>query len=129
MHENLAPRVLIAGCGYLGRRLAARYRADAIPVSCVVRSESARAALAEAGLDSLRADLDEEGLPALPSAGARLFYLVPPPAHGERDARIRRLLGCLQGPAAPGRIVYISTTGVYGDCAGGWVDERSPVTA
>jgi len=129
MHENLAPKVLIVGCGYLGQRLAARYGADGLPVSCVVRSESARAVLADAGLDSLRADLDQDGLPALPSGGARLFYLVPPPAQGERDTRIRGLLGCLQGPAAPRRIVYISTTGVYGDCAGGWVDECSPVDA
>ncbi len=127
MHENLAPRVLIVGCGYLGRRLAARLGAEGRSTLCTVRSEASRAALAEAGFDSLRADLDDDDLPELPSAGARLFYLAPPPAPGDRETRIRGLLARLEGVAAPRRIVYISTTGVYGDCAGGWVDERSAV--
>jgi nucleoside-diphosphate-sugar epimerase len=52
---------------------------------------------------------------------------VPPPEAGARDTRIRRLLEKLRGEAAPRRIVYVSTTGVYGDTAGDWVDERSPV--
>ena len=53
-----------------------------------------------------------------------VIYLVPPPATGTFDARIERFLANL--PAAPGRIVYISTTGVYGDAGGATVNEDTP---
>ncbi len=127
MHENLSEPVLIVGCGYLGRRLAERYRHNGAAVRGVVRSEESRAVVAAAGLDGLRADLDEPQPPDLLAGGASLFYLVPPPVQGDRDSRLRALLGRLMGPAAPRRIVYVSTTGVYGDCAGDWIDETSPV--
>ena len=53
-----------------------------------------------------------------------VIYLVPPPATGTTDSRIERFLEAL--PAAPGRIVYISTTGVYGDAGGATVTEDTP---
>ena len=53
-----------------------------------------------------------------------VIYLVPPPAPGTTDPRLERFLGKL--PAAPGRIVYISTTGVYGDAGGATVTEDTP---
>ena len=53
-----------------------------------------------------------------------VIYLVPPPATGTSDPRIERFLAKL--PAAPGRIVYISTTGVYGDTGGATVTEDTP---
>jgi nucleoside-diphosphate-sugar epimerase len=58
-----------------------------------------------------------------------VVYLVPPPATGATDPRLEQFLAAL--PAAPGRIVYISTTGVYGDAGGAMVTEDTtpaPVT-
>jgi len=55
-----------------------------------------------------------------------VIYLVPPPGTGTTDPRIERFMGAL--PAAPGRIVYISTTGVYGDAGGATVKEDTVPT-
>lgn len=53
-----------------------------------------------------------------------VVYLVPPPSPGTTDPRLERFLAAL--PAAPGRIVYVSTTGVYGDAGGATVTEETP---
>jgi len=120
-------KVMILGCGYVGRRLAEAYRARGVSPHCLVRSEESRAALVQAGFAALRIDLDLPPFPGLSTESADLFYLAPPPVEGVRDTRLRALLEQLDQGAAPRRIVYIGTTGVYGDCAGGWVDESSPV--
>lgn len=122
------PPVLIVGCGYLGRRLARELMAEGRTVTGVVRSAGSAAALSEAGIAALRADLDAEDvpLPPLPAAAAELYYFAPPPADGEDDPRLRRVLAALPD-ALPRRIVYVSTSGVYGDCAGAWVDEARPL--
>ena len=51
-----------------------------------------------------------------------LIYTVPPPRSGPRDTRLQNLLAQLDPP--PAAIVYLSTSGVYGDCGGDWVDEQ-----
>ncbi len=61
------------------------------------------------GLDPTGADLG-----SLPLAGARVFHLAPPPGEGRKDPYTRRLVDAFAGQ--PRRMVYISTTGVYGDC-------------
>ena len=53
-----------------------------------------------------------------------VIYLVPPPVTGTTDPVIERFLAAL--PAKPGRIVYVSTTGVYGDAGGATVTEDTP---
>jgi nucleoside-diphosphate-sugar epimerase len=63
----------------------------------------------------------------LPSRGERLFYFAPPPAAGSTDPRLRRVLAGFAAGGQPQRIVYLSTTGVYGDCEGAWVDEDWPL--
>jgi nucleoside-diphosphate-sugar epimerase len=55
-----------------------------------------------------------------------VLHLAPPPDSGEADTRSAHLLAALEGGALPGRFVYASTSGVYGDCAGAWVDEDRP---
>jgi nucleoside-diphosphate-sugar epimerase len=49
------------------------------------------------------------------------MYLAPPPAQGTHDPRLRRALAALRGRAR--RFIYVSTTGVYGDCEGARIDE------
>jgi nucleoside-diphosphate-sugar epimerase len=57
-----------------------------------------------------------------------LFHFAPPPRQGIEDIHTRNLITALNTVSRPpSRIVYISTTGVYGDCQGNWIDEDSPV--
>ncbi len=60
------------------------------------------------------------------SQGAVLLHCAPPSPHGTDDTRTAHLLAALDS-APPRRMVYISTSGVYGDCGGAWVDETRPV--
>ena len=54
------------------------------------------------------------------------MHLAPPGESGERDQRTANLIAALSA-RPPERLVYISTSGVYGDCGGAWVDEDRPV--
>jgi nucleoside-diphosphate-sugar epimerase len=123
MSEATQRGVLIIGCGDTGRRLAALYRADGRQVTGVVRSEASARALEAAGIRPIRTDLDAGDLPSLPSGGARVFYFAPPIDVGKDDIRIERLLDHLELTGLPARFLYLSTTGVYGDCEGRWIDE------
>lgn len=117
--------LLIIGCGYVGRRLARHYRALGQEVLGVTRTAASAAELERDGIPACACDLDSDALTGLPLAGARVFHLAPPPARGVEDRHTRRLVAAF-AHAAPSRLVYISTTGVYGDCDGAWVDETWP---
>ncbi len=121
--------MLIVGCGDVGRRVArlAAQRGEAL--LCVVRSGDSAAACATDGLTAMAVDLDHAA-PAASDLAAHgdIFYLAPPPPAGAHDGRMQRFLGALPTASAQ-RIVYISTTGVYGDCGGAWVDETWPTNA
>ncbi|MBI5462628.1 MAG: SDR family oxidoreductase [Gammaproteobacteria bacterium] len=122
-----SPPVLIVGCGYVGQRLARQLRAEGRDVTGLVRSAASAAALQALGVTPVQVDLDAATeLPAVPTAGVELYYFAPPPAEGDTDPRLRRVLAALTA-GLPRRIVYISTSGVYGDCAGAWVDETCPL--
>ncbi|HET7765922.1 MAG TPA: SDR family oxidoreductase [Burkholderiales bacterium] len=122
--------LLIVGCGDVARRalplLRARYRLCAL-----VRLRDP--ALAGAGVEQIEGDLDVPGsLDRLAGLARRVVHLAPPAHAGSQDSRTRNLLAALSGTAKSGamlprRFVYLSTSGVYGDCAGERVDEtRSP---
>lgn len=117
--------ILIIGCGYLGVRLARSYLAAGQVVHGLVRSAESGQGLSELGIQPLVHDLDAAEPPPGVANDARLFYFAPPPPSGVRDSRLTRFLEGLQG--RPRRVLYISTTGVYGDCAGAWVDEERPL--
>jgi nucleoside-diphosphate-sugar epimerase len=121
------PYVLIAGCGYVGQRLAARL-SGRFDVAALVRSADTAAALERQGLKATVIDLDRVRAGA--SIPERLdqeaiIYLAPPPSAGESDLRLDRFLQLAIVP--PKTFVYMSTTGVYGDADGGFVDESTPV--
>ena len=68
-------------------------------------------------------DLDRPATLQIGAADA-LLHLAPPPAQGERDPRTANLLAALEkGRILPARVVYVSTSGVYGDCGGARIDE------
>lgn len=118
-------KVLIIGCGDTGRRLAAMHRENNDTVLVCSRSAGRCATLRAAGFDTRMLDLDATSGDALP--GADVIYLLAPPAgHGGHDPRTVNLLRLLKADTQPQRFVYISTTGVYGDCQGEWVDENRP---
>lgn len=119
--------VLIVGCGDVGRRAARLLLDRGRSVLAVVRRPERARELERAGIAVYRADLDvPEEAAALPVAGMDVLYLAQPPQPGVTDPRLGRFLqACEAGP--PRRIVYVSTTGVYGDQGGGEVTEDTPV--
>ena len=119
---------VIVGCGDVGRRVGARLRACGMSVLGVTRTAPGCERIRAAGLEALQLDLDDERWSSLPAlSGALLFYFAPPAREGETDARLGRFLARLDTRQAPARLVYISTSGVYGDCSGAWVDETWPL--
>lgn len=113
-------RILIIGAGYAGQRLAAAHAMRGDAVTATSRSVEGKT---DSGWKWLPLDLDADCLPALPQAD-RIYYTVPPARTGTSDERIRRILPKITG--AP-QLVYFSTTGVYGDADGAWVNEESPL--
>jgi nucleoside-diphosphate-sugar epimerase len=116
------PRTLIAGCGDIGLRVARRLREAGGEVTAILRDPQKRTPL-----DALGATVRIEDLDRPQDAGdwPWLFWFAPPPGDGAADARLRGWLTVQGGHI--GRIVYISTSGVYGDCEGRWIDESEPL--
>jgi nucleoside-diphosphate-sugar epimerase len=106
-------RLLIAGYGDVARRAAPR-----LETRYAVHPLSRR----------LGFDFDRpETLASLPEADA-VLHCAPPPATGTADTRTTHLLAALaKGRILPARVVYVSTSGVYGDCGGARVDELRAV--
>ncbi|MHB1352283.1 MAG: SDR family oxidoreductase [Thiobacillus sp.] len=118
-------RILIVGFGDVAERLVQTYRGQAEFIGLVRRAERAPA-LRALGVRPYLGDLDDPAsLRRLPRVDA-VFHFAPPPADGRVDLRTAHLLHAL-GRHKPGALVYISTSGVYGDCGGNWVAETRPV--
>ncbi len=117
--------VLIVGCGYVGKRLIRQLPENSV-IHAVVRSDASSEALRKRGVDVLQQDLDRDEL-KLPSRNSELYYFAPPPTEGDTDPRMERFLASLSQTGLPARIVYISTSGVYGDCRGEWIDESQAI--
>jgi len=101
-------RLLVAGFGDIARR--------ALPL-LAPRFEIIRGARADGF------DLDRPETLA-PDKVDLLLHLAPPPAAGDLDTRTANLLASFEARRIlPARIVYVSTSGVYGDCEGSRVDE------
>ncbi len=72
-------------------------------------------------------DLDQHRVP-LSGNWPQVFYFAPPPKHGRQDTRIAHFLQTLNANEQKVRLVYLGTTGVYGDCEGELVDENRPIS-
>lgn len=119
--------VFIIGCGYVGQRVARLENAQGRTVLCLARTDRAAEELATRGYGVFPGDLDHPETLALPALQPSiLYYFAPPPNHGGGDPRLTALLDQLVPGQTPDRLVYISTSGVYGDCGGAWVDETRP---
>jgi nucleoside-diphosphate-sugar epimerase len=120
--------VLIVGCGDIGVRVARLIRARGGLVTAVSRSYSSEARLEEFGLKVVPGNLDDlSALDKLDTTGKLVFYLAPPPGGGPFDSRMRNFCEVVGKDRAPAKVVYVSTSGVYGDCGGEWVTEETPI--
>lgn len=98
---------VVVGAGYTGRRVH-----ELIPGSSALRRADV--------------DLDAATLPVLRFSNSfSMLYTVPPGIEDGEDRRLVRLFELLK--SMPARFVYLSTTGVYGDCGGATVSEMTPV--
>jgi nucleoside-diphosphate-sugar epimerase len=128
MQDKPDKAVLIVGCGDVGRRVAALLQSSGRSPTCVVRSSESLDALRAAGLDARCIDLDTAACSSTLAGGfTEIYYFAPPPPGGETDPRMAGFLRLLASTRPPRRIVYISTSAVYGDCQGAWITEDQPL--
>ncbi|MEQ8799034.1 MAG: NAD-dependent epimerase/dehydratase family protein [Salinisphaeraceae bacterium] len=117
-------RAVIIGCGDTGLRVA-RLAADrGWDVTGIVRSAESADRLARSAIAAQAVDLDRPD-PDLPDADL-LFHFAPPPRTGDDDPRLAAVLAAY-AHRPPRRLIYIGTSGVYGDCGGDWVTENRPL--
>ena len=118
--------LLIIGAGDVARRalpeLARRWR-----VLALCRSSATALALRRQGVTPIHGDLDHPAsLRRLAGLADDLLLTAPPQENGRKDLRMRKLLSALaKGCRIPQRLVYISTSGVYGNADGAWLDESA----
>ncbi len=120
---------LIVGCGYLGGRVARRWLAAREPVAAVTRSAERAGELEQQGIRPIVADVARPNtLKDLPPADA-VLYSVGYDRRGQASRQevyvdgLRAVLDALAPETA--RVIFISSTGVYGHSDGRWIDEES----
>jgi len=120
-------RVLLIGCGDVALRTA-RLLHPRVRLYGLTRRVEDVAKLRAHGIVPIIGDLDRHStLDRLRTAPFAVLHFAPPPSEGRDDARTRKLIAALtRSKSIPQRFVYISTSGVYGDCAGARVAETRP---
>jgi len=122
------PRILIIGCGDIGLRVAKQLIRH-YKVFALTSQASRFAELRAVGATPLLGDLDEpNSLWRLSAIAETVIHLAPPQNRGRLDQRTRNLTRILsQRPNQVRRLIYVSTTGVYGNHSGAHVRETTPV--
>jgi nucleoside-diphosphate-sugar epimerase len=101
--------------------------AEGAEVTALVRSEERAAKLKELGIGTVEGNLDDAAsLSGLPTRDAVLFYFAPPPGGGITEPRVRAFCAAIRPGDEPAKVIYLSTSGVYGDCGDGSVTEETP---
>jgi nucleoside-diphosphate-sugar epimerase len=123
-------RVLLVGCGDIALRVAGLLR-ERVQLVGLTRHRDDVRKLRQRGVVPIAGDLDDRRTLARLDVGAfAVVHCAPPPSEGRDDPRTRNLLAALSSARIiPRRFVYLSTSGVYGDCAGARVHETRPVRA
>lgn len=120
-------RVLLIGCGDVALRTAQLLRGRARMTGLTRRREDAPKLRAH-GVVPIVGDLDDvRTLARIGTAPFAVLHFAPPPGEGRDDPRTQKLIAALSNAGSiPQRFVYISTSGVYGDCAGARIAESRP---
>ncbi len=130
---------VIMGCGFIGKKLIKellKYHHDiqhaANHIKVLVKTAQSQQQCEALGVASYQLDMDDKGASLAVDLFHKptiLYYFTPPPAQGREDTRIRAFIQLLQQQTSQtiSKIILISTTGVYGNCHGQWVDENTPV--
>jgi nucleoside-diphosphate-sugar epimerase len=119
---------LIIGCGYLGSRVAARWRAERHRVFATTRKPERADELRRQGIEPVVCDvLDPASLKHLPAVATVCHAVGLDRAAGRsmREVYVQGLRNVLDALPPPKRFIYISSTGVYGQCGGEAVDESA----
>jgi nucleoside-diphosphate-sugar epimerase len=124
MHSFGKPSILIIGCGDIGLRVA-KQLSRSHRVFALTSQQSRFQELREVGATPILGNLDQpESLWRLAGLAQTVIHLAPPQNSGNRDCRTRNLVRILaQGSDTVRRLIYVSTTGVYGDHRGAKVSE------
>jgi nucleoside-diphosphate-sugar epimerase len=122
------PRILIIGCGDIGLRIA-KQLTKSCRVYALTSQKKRFQELRAVGAIPFFGDLDKpDSLWRLSGIAETVIHLAPPQNTSHRDCRTRNLLRILsQGSGVVRRLIYVSTTGVYGDHQGDKVSEVTPV--
>ncbi len=118
---------LILGCGYLGRRVSQAWLDSGRRVAALTRHRSVE--LKNSGIEPIVGDvLDPASLRALPDASAVLYAVGFDRSAGKsmRDVYVDGLRNALRAIRCAGPFLFVSSTSVYGQTDGEWVDEASP---
>ena len=117
-------RILLAGCGYVGSHLAQSEIQAGSQVLALVKSAESAEGLRNQNIQARAINLDDAvNLPVSLSEGIDLlYYFIAPQPSGKEDLRSRNFIKLCKGRSIR-QVVLISTTGVYGDCQGQWIDE------
>ena len=120
-------RLLIIGCGDVALRMVPFLRGRC-RLYALSHSPERFAALRALDITPIRGDLDRpQTLDAVAGLAHDVVHFAPPPSHGACDTRTAHLIAALaKGRSVPQQVVYISTSGVYGDCNGELVTETRP---
>jgi len=123
-------KINIIGCGYIGKKIAQLLKSQNLNPVCFVSSEKSKNNLSSMGFQAGQFDLDKNGLELNDKSKASfkdstIAYLAPPQRKGIIDIRMTHFVSMLETlNLPPSKIILISTTGVYGDCKGEWIDEQ-----
>ncbi len=121
-------KIFFAGFGDIARRISQQSEVTGLPIALITRSDEKFAQLTAQGFEAILDSFDDpENLGHLPLSGRTVFYTAPPPGGGFSDTRVGVFCAQISADNLPDKVIYISTSGVYGDCGGGLVDETVPL--
>jgi hypothetical protein len=130
--DTMSKNIILVGFGYMANRIANILEQSKFIGANNVFSLSRAKQIKPSWIQHISFDLDKPELQPLYNPEiynqSSILYLVPPPATGKTDPRMRNFLTLIeQSEYLPKKIILISTTGVYGQCDGVWVDETFAV--
>lgn len=120
--------ITIIGCGDIGCRVGKILLERGHRVQVTAKTEESATKLQTLGFTTLVGHFDyQEDTPDIPVNGQQVYFLMPPQGGGKSDYRVLNFCRKLSAENVPAKIIYISTSGVYGDCGGAVVTEETPI--